>query len=124
MKQAFTWVLLAALAGCVTTGTEVKPDQMGAFRKGETTADQVVAALGKPTTDIVSSDGTRTIAYGFAATTVRPETLIPFIGPLVGGADSRSGSVLFRFNKAGKLEEYQSMQNQASSNMMGGVSAR
>lgn len=121
MKVFFTGIVCIALAGCVTTGKEVKPDQMGAFKKGATTAEQVVAALGKPTTDIASSDGSRTIVYGFAATTVRPETLIPFIGPFVGGADSRSGAVLFRFNKAGKLEEYQSTQSQASSNMLGGV---
>ena len=43
--------------------------------------------------------------YTFTQSQARPESFIPFIGPLVGGADARSQAVILRFTPDGHLVE-------------------
>lgn len=96
-------VISLALTGCAATGVKVTDAQVTAFKPGEATETQVTAALGEPTMRTRMPDGSVMLTYSYAEAQVRPATFIPFIGPLVGGADSRSTAVTLRFDSSGKL---------------------
>jgi len=105
-------VMLVLLGGCVSIGKEVTQDQLAGFKAGETTPDQVIAKLGAPTSNTMSADGRRSMGYVFAHSQARPGSFVPIIGPLIGGADSRSSHVVFMFGPDGKLINYLSSQSQ------------
>jgi hypothetical protein len=63
----------------------------------------LAAAIGAPTTNTVSSNGTRIAVYSYAAVQSRPQNFIPYIGPLVAGYDTKSSAVAFVFDSRGVL---------------------
>jgi outer membrane protein assembly factor BamE (lipoprotein component of BamABCDE complex) len=106
MRTIVTLALAFMISACVTVGKEVTPDQLAGFKNGETTYDEVVAKLGKPTSTSYMSNGQRTLSYIFAHSQARPAAFIPVVGAFVGGADTRSSHAFFIFNRDGKLQDY------------------
>ena len=105
-------VSLMVLAGCVSMGKEISQEQLTEFKKGVTTEKDVIAKLGSPTTSSMTASGQRSLGYMFAHAQARPESFIPFIGPFVGGADSRGTTVIFLFGPDGTLTDYYATQTQ------------
>jgi outer membrane protein assembly factor BamE (lipoprotein component of BamABCDE complex) len=104
-----------AVSGCVSTGVQVDENALTSFQKGKTTVNEVIARLGQPTSNILMNTGQRIISYTYIQAQARPESFIPIIGPLVGGADSRFSNVALTFDRNGVLESYSSSQSQFGS---------
>lgn len=114
--RCLTFVCLAAMlamSGCMAAGVQVKPEQLKSFKIGETTQRDVVAKLGNPTARSLTADGSEMLIYNYTAYQAWPESFIPLIGPLVGGADVQTSMVWFQFGPDGKLTNY-SAQNSAT----------
>jgi outer membrane protein assembly factor BamE (lipoprotein component of BamABCDE complex) len=105
MKFIGAIIIATILTGCASSVVGVKVDEtkLAAFKPGETTKEQVIAALGFPTTQVHSADGTWLLMYSYAKSHVRPETFIPFVGLFAGGVDSSGNSVMLKFDADGKL---------------------
>lgn len=112
MKKILAAVAIAALVGCASTGVQVKDEHLNEMKAGETTQADVLSRFGKPTTSMRNSDGTRTLMYVYAESRTRASTFIPFVGAFVGGVDTNSTSVMFRFDKEGKLIDYTSSESE------------
>jgi outer membrane protein assembly factor BamE (lipoprotein component of BamABCDE complex) len=112
MRLYFFALAFAALTGCATVGKEVTPDQLTDFKPGTTTVADVVSKLGAPTSSSATSNGYQTLMYIYAHAQARPASFIPIIGPLVGGTDSHSSSVIFMFGADGRLIRYMASQSQ------------
>lgn len=107
------WVVIALavlLTGCAASGVQVTEQQAQEFKVGKSTYSDVVAALGAPTATTLSSGGTRTAVYSYAAVQSRPQNFIPYIGPLMAGYDTKSSAVSFTFDARGVLTGTTSMQ--------------
>lgn len=117
----FTVAVVLLLAGCASAGVKVDPAKLAAFQQGKTTYPEVIAALGPPSAEAMVSTGERIVTYAHVETSVRAETFIPYIGPFVGGADSRSSTVSLQFNRDGLLEKYTTSAGQTGVGM--GLSA-
>lgn len=104
MKTVLALFLIVALTGCMSAGVEVSQDQTASFKTGTTTQQDVVSKLGAPTTRTTLSDGSQVLVYAFAASQARASSFIPIVGAFVGGADSRSSSVVFQFAPDGTLK--------------------
>ncbi|OZI64598.1 outer membrane protein assembly factor BamE domain-containing protein [Bordetella genomosp. 4] len=94
---------LVLIAGCVSTGVQVKDEQLSSFVPGQTTRQEVIAALGQPTTQMRNADGTSMLIYTHVEAQARAASFIPIVGAFVGGADSRSNQVTLNFDSDGKL---------------------
>jgi hypothetical protein len=103
MRRFVNAAALLLLSACATAGVKVSDEQATSFIIGQSTYSDVTARLGRPTMETITSDGTRTVSYSFVSTQARPESFIPYVGLLVGGADSETKLVMFRFNGSGKL---------------------
>lgn len=95
--------LCVLLAACVSTGVDVKPEQLSNFLPGFSTADDVTTQLGTPTSQVTLKNGSTILIYSFATSRPHPESFIPFIGPLFSGGEIRSSTVLFEFDENGVL---------------------
>ena len=107
-------VLLAAVAGCVSTGTQVKDSALTQFQKGVTTEAEVVKALGPPQSTS-SMNGERYVVYAGAHAQAKAASFIPVVGLFAGGASSQSSIVAFRFGADGRLVDWSSTQSNVGS---------
>lgn len=105
----------AVLAGCAASGVQVTDQQAQSFQPGKTSYNDVVAALGQPTSVTSSSNGNRTAVYSYSSVAARPQNFIPYIGPLISGYDAKSSVVTFVFDPRGVLKETSSTQNNLGS---------
>jgi len=104
MKRVHAMLALCSLlVACVSTGVEVKPEQMENFLPGFSTRDDVTGQLGTPTSEVKLSNGSTILVYSFATSKPHPESFVPFIGPLFAGGEIRSSTVLFEFDEDGVL---------------------
>ena len=92
---------------------QVSEQEAQSFVVGKSTYADVVGKLGNPTTTNLNSDGTRVAMYNYTAFQQRPENFIPYIGPLIGGADVKASTVTFNFDRNGILLSTSSSQSQS-----------
>lgn len=104
MKRVHALIAASAmLAACVSTGVNVRQEQLENFMLGFSTLDDVTAQLGEPTSETTLSNGSTILVYSFAASRSHPESFLPFIGPLFAGGSIRSSTVLLEFDENGVL---------------------
>ena len=107
----FVVILALALTACVSAGVRVDQSRLAEFKKGKTTESDIIAALGSPTMTSVDSTGEKSLIYSFTSAQPRPESFIPYVGPLVGGSDAETTNVMFFLNKRGVMKHYTSSQS-------------
>jgi outer membrane protein assembly factor BamE (lipoprotein component of BamABCDE complex) len=108
--------VLLLLAGCASSGTMVTEQQAGQFQDGVTTRAQVIAKLGQPNQATLSSDGTRIDIYVHVTASADGATFIPVVGLLAGGANSKTNTATFTFDKEGLLKTVATSTGQARVN--------
>jgi hypothetical protein len=112
------WILVLGLsgllAGCASAGVKVSEQQAESFKAGTSTYNDVVAALGPPTSTTLNSDGSRIAAYSYNSIRSQPQNFIPYLGPLVAGYDRQSSAVTFTFAQNGVLTGTTSTQSGAA----------
>ena len=77
---------------------------MANFRHGVTSLQDVVTALGPASVETALDDGSTLLVYTYVTSRPHPETYLPFIGALVGGADTHSSAAVFLFDSHGLLK--------------------
>ena len=113
MRFGFLFVV-ACLAGCspgsgvthVTAAApppKVAPATVESFKPNVTTVEQVLQALGPPTSDIVAADGNRKLAYSEDPSTPRWFAYLPVFSAF--SSDSQPNVVIFRFHRDGTLAD-------------------
>jgi outer membrane protein assembly factor BamE (lipoprotein component of BamABCDE complex) len=117
MRAIIILAVSVLLAGCVTSGTKVDEAKLSQFERGKTTYGEVMTSLGQPSAVSTLSDGRKVAVYSYVHSQARPETFIPIIGPLVGGADAQATRVTLQFDTAGVLQSYSSTQSQSGVGM-------
>ena len=110
MNKFLPIACMLMLVACTSVGVKVDPAKMSDFKKGKTTYSDVVEALGQPTQTMVSDSGDKTIQYAHLSTQARPESFIPYVGLVVGGADTETSMVSMTFDSKGILRSYSSSQ--------------
>lgn len=100
---------------------EITQADLAALKPGVATYAETVAALGRPSSEMLDSAGKRTIAYVTMRTRVKAATFIPYVGLFAGGATSNVSVISLTFGPDGHLSGYQSTSSQTdcSSNVLG-----
>jgi hypothetical protein len=94
-------VTIFLLSACASAGTKVDPQTVSSFVKGRTTVAQAEEALGEPNGTSTTTDGSTSLSYTYAHSSVRASTFIPLVGAFVGGTDTKTQSVVLRFDRNG-----------------------
>jgi hypothetical protein len=114
-RQFLICAAVLFLTACASAGTKIDQSKMGELKKGKSTYDDVIAMYGPPTQTVIKDDGSKMAIYYYISAQARPESFIPYIGPLVGGADSENTSVILNFDKHDILQSYTSSQGSIGS---------
>jgi outer membrane protein assembly factor BamE (lipoprotein component of BamABCDE complex) len=112
MKKLAAIAAALTLAGCASSGVRITDEQMSQFKEGQTTQQDVITALGQPTTTMRNADGTTVLMYTYAEARTRGSTFIPIVGAFVGGVDTRSNNVMLTFDQQGVLKTTSSSSSQ------------
>jgi hypothetical protein len=125
MRVAATIAVGLMLTGCAASGVKVTEQQAQSFKVGSSTYNDVVAALGPPTSTTVSTAGGRMAVYSYASMRSQPQNFIPYLGPLVAGYDMQNSAVTFTFDQQGVLTGTTSTQGGTGvgTNMVAGSAA-
>lgn len=110
MKHYLITASLLLLAACASAGVKVDQAKLADFKKGKTTYSEVIQTLGQPTQTTILDDGNKIIHYTYFSTQARPESFIPYVGLVVGGADTENSVVSFTFDQKDILKSYTSSQ--------------
>jgi hypothetical protein len=90
------------------------------FRAGETTLQEVITALGPASLETALDDGSMLLVYTYVTSRPHPESYIPFIGPLVAGADTHSSAAVFLFDRRGILKSANTTSSNVGTGLSGG----
>jgi len=104
--------LAISLTACVSSGVRVTGEQTATLKRGETTRTEVLAAFGKPTTQVRRADGSTMLMYMYTEAASRPESFIPIAGAFLGGMDMRSNHVTLVFDPNDTLTDYTSAETE------------
>jgi outer membrane protein assembly factor BamE (lipoprotein component of BamABCDE complex) len=94
LLSAITMIFLMFQVGCASVGRKVDPSNVEKIKKGETTKQEVLNLLGSPDRMTRDGNGYITMVYSYARATSKPASFIPIIGPLVGGTNVQTQSVI------------------------------
>ncbi|MBI1308638.1 MAG: hypothetical protein GC129_02110 [Proteobacteria bacterium] len=117
MNKLTATIFTLALTACASSGVYVDQSQLADFKKGHTTRAEVLQKLGQPSQRIVDTNGNTSLIYSYFESTARPETFIPIVGGLVGGADTRTNIVTLTFGPNDVLRDYSLAGSQTGTGM-------
>lgn len=109
--RVLSMLAAALIAGCVSSGTQVKDAQLDQFQKGVTTEADVTKALGPAQSVSRTSDGKRILVYVGTHAQAKASSFIPVVGLFTGGATAHVTTVSFTFGPDGKLADYTSSES-------------
>lgn len=102
----FIILLVAWLAGCVSSGRKIDQSAADKIEKGKTTREQVINLIGSPDRITRTSSGNTIFMYNYMRATAKPATFIPIFGPLVGGANVQHQMYMVTFGADGVVKDY------------------
>lgn len=100
LQVAFAIVFMLLMAGCATTiGRDYDQGKVNQFVPGQTTMDQVIAALGQPTERETESNGEVRLHYQFIVSKSSVTDYVPF-APVKANTDGKD--TFLYFDRTGK----------------------
>lgn len=101
------FVLLLSACSLNQTGTQFSSDTVNSFEKGVTTASDVRAALGNPTSINHNSDGTQIWTYHASETKTNGAEWIPIAGIFLTEATTQSSTAIIQMSSDGTVQDVQ-----------------
>jgi hypothetical protein len=98
----FSWI---AVLGCASVGTNFNSSKVASIKKGETTEPALIEMFGKPQQISSNSEDERVLTWIYSESHVKGETFIPFAGGFVGGATTKTKSLVVKLSD-GKVNSY------------------
>lgn len=106
MKKVLAVLICLGLVGCATTGTRIEPDKVKQIKEGITTQEEVIALMGKPFMQNLTSDKKVIMMYQYAKVKNRASNFIPVVNILAGGMDMKQQILQILINENGIVEKY------------------
>ena len=106
MKKLLTVLLCFGLLGCATTGTRIEQDKVKQIKEGITTREEVIALMGKPFMQNLTSDKKIIMMYQYAKVKNRASNFIPVVNVFAGGMDIKQQILQILINENGVVEKY------------------
>lgn len=116
-KRSIIFLLVFFCAGCVSVGRQIDQASVEKIHKGETTKDQAVGLLGPPNSVTQAGNGETIFVYFYIRSAAKPETFIPCIGPLVGGATAQQQILTLTFGQDGIVKNISRTETATDSSM-------
>ena len=128
MKRFFTILLIAltplVFSGCFSMGRRVDSAAASKIKVGRTTKQEVTALLGSPDGSSSNGRGETTWTYNYTGSQMKPESFIPYVGPLVGGTRIQQQATTVVFGANGVVKDFTNSENSTETGANLGSSRR
>lgn len=107
MKKLLIIILVLLVSACVSAhGDKRISDKQTALqiKPGTSTKADVKQLVGEPMEVEFTDTGDEIWKYVYSKAKIRGTSFIPFVGLLVGGADTETNTITVRFNKEGTVK--------------------
>jgi outer membrane protein assembly factor BamE (lipoprotein component of BamABCDE complex) len=102
------------LAGCAPQGVDNPDSRIANLKDGKTRYDQVLQEFGKPLTEKVAPDGTRTLTFAIQQQQASSAVHSPILGPFSGSVTQVENDLTMKFDKQGVMTSHSSSIKPAS----------
>ena len=107
MKQFCLIIMcLILISGCATVGTQINEANLAQIKEGVTTQEEVIASMGKPYMQTLTSDGKIIMMYQYTKVKNRATNFIPVVNILAGGMDMKQQILQILINENDIVEKY------------------
>jgi len=106
VKKIVAVLICLGLIGCATTGTRIEQDKVKQIREGITTQEEVIALMGKPFMQNLTSDGKIIMMYQYTKVKNKAANFIPVVNILAGGMDMEQQIFQILIDENGVVEKY------------------
>ena len=106
MKKILAVLICLGLIGCATTGTRIEQDKVKQIKEGIATQEEVIALMGKPFMQNITSDGKIIMMYQYTKVKNRATNFIPVVNILAGGMDMEQQIFQILIDENGVVEKY------------------
>ncbi len=106
MKSLIPLLFVAFLCGCASAGKNFDSGKVSEIHKGETTEADLVRMFGPPIQRGINSETGLTLTWVYSEARVKGETFIPFAGAFVGGATTKTKTLLINLDQDGKVASF------------------
>jgi len=110
MRKILGIMAIILLIGCASVGHKIDQSATDKIEKGKTTKEQVLNLMGSPDQIIRLGNGDTTFTYLYIRSTLKPETLIPFVGMFVGGSNMQHQAFSVTFDPDNVVKDLVSTQ--------------
>jgi len=117
MRKVILFIILPLFIGCASAGHKLNPDQAAKIEKGVTTREQVINYLGSPDQITQINNGDVVFSYHYVRTTIKPQTLIPYIGLFIGGSNLQNQFFTVTFGPDGIVKNTFTTHGSSESNL-------
>lgn len=107
MKQFYPIIIfLSLISGCATVGRQINEANLAQIKEGVTTQEEVIASMGKPYMQTLTSDGKIIMMYQYTKVKNRATNFIPVVNILAGGMDMKQQILQILIDENGIVEKY------------------
>ena len=107
MKQFYLIIIcLSLISGCATVGTQINQANLAQIKEGVTTQKEVIASMGQPYMQTLTSDGKIIMMYQYTKVKNRAANFIPIVNILAGGMDMKQQILQILIDENGIVEKY------------------
>ena len=108
MKTTYLLLLasVALVCSCASVGKNFDSTKVSQIIKGQTTEAELVKMFGPPSQRAINSESGTALTWLYSEARVKGESFIPIAGAFVGGATSRTKTLIVSLDRAGKVSSY------------------
>jgi len=107
MKRFYLLIIcLSLISGCATVGTKMNQENIAQIKEGITSQEEVIASMGQPYMQTLTSDGKIIMMYQYTKVKNRAINFIPIVNLLAGGMDMKQQILQILVDKNGIVEKY------------------
>lgn len=113
MKRVLPLLLALSVTACASVNKPINAKAVEGFEKGVTTEQELIAKVGRPPDNAaLMADGRKMATWIYVRSEADGAMFIPFIGPFIGGVDTKTTQLQAIVNQQGKVDEL--MYNQSN----------
>lgn len=106
MRALIVILFSISLVSCASVGTKLKHENISQIKEGVTTQGEVIASLGQPYMQTLTSDGKVVMMYQYTKVENKATNFVPVANLFAGGMDIQQQILQILIDEHGVVERY------------------
>ena len=108
--------------GCASSGRKIDSAAASQIKVGRTTKKQVSSLIGSPDGTTTNGRGDTIWTYNYMGSQVKPQSFIPYVGPLLEGTRTQQQAITVVFGPSGVVKDFSNSESASETGVNLGAS--